>query len=302
MTGAVPVKGARRPRRRHDLLVPETVAVSIVLGLQPSDAPPPDGNLVRRGLLAQIREHDPEAAETLHADPGPSGHPWSVSDAFTAHDRWWVRVTCIGGLRSRLLGRALRPGRLPATRGWRVASVSTWRARAVRVEDLYVAAASRDAIVGVTLLSPTSLVGVDGIETPKPDPMLLLGCWARRWTAHLGEATLPDAVPRQRRVLRRWIADHTSMTASLLTLSDTETSRQLRVTASQGFIALRFTGPSETVAALATLARFGTFSSTGRRLAHGFGQTVMAARPLDWNALVQLHAPLARDARAITMT
>lgn len=55
--------------------------------------------------------------------------------------------------------------------------------------------------------------------------------------------------------------------------------------------------PAE-MAGIATLCRFGTFSGTGAKLAHGFGQTAVASGPLTITALAQAHHDLRRSGRA----
>lgn len=277
--------------------IPDTVAMSLFLALRPSDAPPPDGNLVRRGLLAIIREADAELPAVLHEDPGSGGHPWAVSDAVCIEGRWWARVTAIGARTCCALGKALRPGGLPATAGWRVAEKRGWRVRAVPVEALVIPPGRRETMIVVSLLSPTTFSSSDGGETSEPDGHALVGSWARRWAKHLGAAMLPTDIPSDRTDLRAWIEPNSEIVDGRLQMVTVRTTRGVRATGCVGAVVLRISGDPRDVAAIAAITRFATFSGTGKRLAHGFGQTVVGSRPASWEALLAAHLPLRQRPR-----
>jgi hypothetical protein len=101
-------------------------------------------------------------------------------------------------------------------------------------------------------------------------------------------------VPRHRRGFDAWTTERASILDCRLSLVRIRTTRAIGADGCTGPIVLRLHGAPEDVGALCSLARFGTFSGTGRRLAHGFGQTVVADAPADWPSAVTVHVPVPR--------
>ncbi len=271
------------------------VGLSVVIPLTRSSAPPPDGNRVRRGLLAGLREVDPELPELLHADPGSGGHPWTISAAFFALGRWWMRVTGVGARICASLGSALRPGRLASSGGWALAPETTWRARAVRLSDL---SPSQDGAGGgrrwvVSLLSASLFSDLDSRETtPVPTSWTLVGGWWRRWIAHLGLEALPASLPACPGDFKQWCEDRIVIHTDALVTQPVRTSRGFSAAGSIGTLVADVYGDASELAGMSALLRFGTFAGAGRKLAFGFGQTAVANAPVDLPGLVRAHRPL----------
>lgn len=266
--------------------------MSLVIPIQPSDAPLPDGNLLRRGLLALLREVDEREVHALHSDPGPGGRPWTISDPFMWQDRWRFRLTTVGRRTCQLAAAALRPGRLAGARGWAISSRSEWRVRALRADQILSRHERTEAALVITQLSPCEFSARDGAPTPWPTASTHLATWWRRWHALLGPDTLPPALSTWAQtdaVLKRGV----EIASWDLTARRLSTSRGLRPLASSGSLTLRIRGGIAEVDGMLALARFGAYCGVGRKLAHGLGQVLVGPRPAGWDDLAATHLPLA---------
>lgn len=282
--------GERRAAGATVVVVPETVALSIVLPLEPSDAPPPDANLLRRGLLALMRERATDVPVALHEDPGPVGRPWTVSDAIRVRGRWRFRVSAVGRTACLDLARSLRPGRLAAARGWRLGPAAGWAARASTREDLCRPIELGVAPIVVSLLSPTTFSTPDGRgQEPRPNAQRMFGSWWRRWRDHLGPQTLPDGLNLPPRAVQRWVSGHVEVLDCRVHVVRRRTTRGIEAAGGVGTVLVRASGDPADVTAACALARFGSFAGTGRRLAHGFGQSACAGIPLEWAQIFDSH-------------
>lgn len=263
-------------------------ALRLALPLVASDAPLPDANLIRRGLLAQLETLGHDVPEALHGDPGPGGHPWTISSAIRWRRGWWAAITAVGTRTLGWLGDALRPGRLEGASGWALGPYPEWRGTALSRGDLDARIGGDTLEVGVGLLSPTVLSGPRGAP-PALTAGALLASWRTRWQHHVGAA--PG--PADDRAFTALVRDHVHLISVGIHDAPWRSTRAgVGGRGARGWLILATSDSPEAVEVLGRLARFAECCGTGRHTALGLGRTVLGGPDVDDESNLRRLSPI----------
>lgn len=294
--------------------LPRAITVSVLLPLTgPRGRPPPDANLLRRGILQVLRanarstERGDAIAASFHDDPGEAGHAWTISPPFGHRGETLFRLTAIGLATAQELADVLEPGSRLVPEQWSIGPLDRWRVCAAGIDGLV-----RDARLvgprrlGIRLLSATAMSGARRGSYGALSSASLVEGWRRRWAAHLGlehplAEVLAPAGRGQHDRFGAWVRDAVVIRdAELVTARCALPLRHAKpAIATSGHLVLEArAADSPAHAALAALWRFSLFCGSGRHLTLGFGQTLpfcIADDPAPARLRMPAQAPTARE-------
>jgi CRISPR-associated endoribonuclease Cas6 len=213
-----------------------------------------------------------EGASENHFGPDKPFAVWPLSPASPdSGDDWQWRAAWLPA--------ALPPATALAPEKLRLGHVTclVTEARHRAASHAQLAAGPPLAAATVEFCSPTYFTQ-NGTDVVLPDPRLITGSWRRRWNASLpeGDALAVDEAA--------WRETHRMLRLAEFSLrtQQRDSGRGYDRAGITGSATLRLAKEASGVArnVLGRLARYAEFCGTGAQTTHGFGATVLAARPV----------------------